>query len=283
MQFIASAYSAYSPRFALLFDCDGVILETEELHRLAYNDAFRHFELTIDGTPVEWSVEYYDILQNTVGGGKPKMFWHFRNTAQAFPMAGQRPAPATLDEQEELIDAVQTWKTNRYKELLENEAKARPGVLELMDEALNDPTIAVGVCSAATKAAAVKTLDITLGADRVKRLDVCILGDDVSAKKPDPLIYHTAAQRLNMPVERCVVIEDSLVGLRAAKAANMKCLITYTSSTASADFYGEGADAKVPELAARGVNLESIFGPLRVNGPNAEILVGLKDPVTISA
>ena len=43
-------------RFALLFDCDGVILETEELHRLAYNAAFREFDLTIDGEPVVWSV-----------------------------------------------------------------------------------------------------------------------------------------------------------------------------------------------------------------------------------
>jgi hypothetical protein len=43
-------------RFALLFDCDGVILETEELHRLAYNAAFREFDLTIDGKPVVWSV-----------------------------------------------------------------------------------------------------------------------------------------------------------------------------------------------------------------------------------
>ena len=42
--------------FALLFDCDGVILETEELHRRAYNTAFEEFNLTIDGTPVVWDV-----------------------------------------------------------------------------------------------------------------------------------------------------------------------------------------------------------------------------------
>lgn len=42
--------------YALLFDCDGVILETEELHRLAYNEAFRFFGLTIDNHQVQWSV-----------------------------------------------------------------------------------------------------------------------------------------------------------------------------------------------------------------------------------
>lgn len=42
--------------FALLFDCDGVILETEELHRRAYNTAFKEFNLTVNGEPVVWEV-----------------------------------------------------------------------------------------------------------------------------------------------------------------------------------------------------------------------------------
>lgn len=272
---LAAAKSEYE--FALLFDCDGVILETEELHRIAYNKAFEEFDLTIDGEPVVWSVEYYDILQNTVGGGKPKMFWYFRNTAGAFPNAGDKPVPETLEEQQSLIDDLQEFKTNHYKTLLATEAVARPGVIELMDEALADPKIAVGVCSAATKAAAVKTLDITLGPERVAKLDVCILGDDVSEKKPHPMIYNTARERLNMNADQCVVVEDSLVGLRAAVSADMKCVITYTSSTASADFYGEGASAKVPELGSAGVKLASIFGPLRENGLDSDILIGIKD------
>jgi hypothetical protein len=49
-----SRLSAYE--FALLFDCDGVILETEELHRIAYNKAFQEFDLTIEGKPVVWEV-----------------------------------------------------------------------------------------------------------------------------------------------------------------------------------------------------------------------------------
>lgn len=123
-------------------------------------------------------VEYYDILQNLVGGGKPKMHHFFKNTAQTYPEVGGKPAPVSVEEQEALVDELQAFKTDYYKTLLATEAVARPGVLELMDEALADPTIAVGVCSAATKAAAEKTLDITLGAERVSKLDVCILGDD---------------------------------------------------------------------------------------------------------
>jgi len=84
---------------------------------------------------------------------------------------------------------------------------------------MSDPKIAVGVCSASTKAAVTKVLDVTLGEERRNKLNVCILGDDVSKLKPDPLIYVTAAERLQIDPSRCVVVEDSMVGLRAAKGA----------------------------------------------------------------
>lgn len=223
---------------------------------------------------------------------------------------GAQPAPKTQEEQQALIDTLQDDKTTRYKQLVESNAVCRPGVLELMDEALADPSIAVGVCSASTKSAAQRTLSVTLGQERVEKLDVCILGDDVSEKKPSPLIYNEAANRLGISKERCVVIEDSLIGLKAAKGAvspsipnqttmrclrpglkanlfspsvqHMKCVITYTDSTKNEDFYLFGADAKVPTLGSRGVTLASIFGPMREGGPDAQMLEGMKDPVAIA-
>lgn len=207
------------------------------------------------------------------------MFFHFRNTTKAFPTSkgDTIPAPATPEEQQALIDALQDNKTNLYKDFIKEKAVPRPGVIELMDEAIADPKCAVGVCSASTKAAVTRVLDVTLGEERRKSLDVCLLGDDVAKLKPDPLIYSTAAERLNIDPSRCVVVEDSIVGLKAAKGAGMKCLITYTSSTESEDFYGLGCDAKVPELGSRGVKLNDIFGPLKESNFDAEILVGIKD------
>lgn len=266
--------------YALLFDCDGVIIETEELHRLAYNAAFKEFNLKINDEPVVWSVAYYDVLQNTVGGGKNKMFFHFRNTTGEFPSSSedgtQHPAPTTPEEEQDLIDRLQSRKTDVYKELIAEKAKARPGVLELMDQALADENIRVGVCSASTKAAVAKVLDVTLGPERRNKLDVCILGDDVSKLKPDPLIYITAAKKLNIHPSRCVVIEDSIVGLKAAKGAGMRCIITYTTSTEKEDFYSLGCDAKIPELGSRGITLGMIFDPIKQD-PKADIFVGIKD------
>ena len=331
--------SSSSYEYALLFDCDGVILETEELHRLAYNEAFKAAGLLLqeqddddddddddknndnqeqepNTVPVVWTVEYYDVLQNTVGGGKPKMFFHFTNTTNGkWPsflkeVEGQQqqrcPPPTTPEEKQALVDKLQTHKTEIYRTYIEDRAVSRPGVLELMDEALDDPTIAVGVCSASTKEAALKVLDVTLGPDRISKLDVCILGDDVSAKKPDPMIYNEALSRLsvgnnnNLSPNNCVVIEDSMVGLRAAKAAGMYCIITYTPSTENEDFYnneggggGAAADAKVPDLQSRGqVTVQSIFEPLRSRRRSivrdesesdddnvVDFLPGIKDPI----
>ena len=63
----------------------------------------------------------------------------------------------------------------------------------------------------------------------------------------------------------------------------MKCIITYTASTESEDFYGEGADAKVPDLGSRKGTLGSIFDPIKENGVNAELLGGIKDPFPVAA
>ena len=305
------ATAAYE--FALLFDCDGVILETEELHRKAYNRAFYeagvkvvtsravagNSNLAISEDPVVWSVEYYDILQNSVGGGKPKMRHYFKevlnniygdDVVDVKIVAGdQQWNKQDLDTKEgiekldALIDDLQANKTGLYKETVEENAETRPGILELMDEAIQSKSIAVGVCSASTKEAVTKVLDVTLGPDRVRSLDVCILGDDVSEKKPSPMIYNEARNRLGInDPKKCVVIEDSAVGLRAAKSAGMRCIITYTDSTAAEDFYEEGADAKVPNLRANGqVTLDSIFDPMRdgnwKNEP--EILVDIRDGI----
>lgn len=253
----------------MLFDCDGVIVETEELHRLAYNGAFEAFELKIDGTPVEWVVEYYDVLQNTVGGGKPKMKWHFGQNA--WPTSTMfAEAPTSDEDRDALVDALQDKKTEIYKKIVEEIAIARPGVLRLMDEAIADPSIAVGICSAATKAGFEKVVNSVVGADRLSRMDVVMAGDDVVRKKPDPLIYNLARERIGISADKCVVVEDSLVGLRAAVGASMHCVITPTSSTASADFLGEGAKKVVADLgedASVGVTIAKLF-PIDAAEPN---------------
>jgi len=273
---------------ALLFDCDGVLVETEELHRTAYNMAFDEFGLEIDGTPVVWSGDYYAHLANTVGGGKPKMRYHFTglgapaeakthpDTAKVWPKVTKRDGNKPADETEgmRLVDELQAFKTECYKKIVES-ASPRPGVLQLMDSAIATPGLAVGICSASTRGGFEKVVDAVVGQERLSKLDVIIAGDDVSNKKPDPEIYNVAAERLGLSNTQCVVVEDSMVGLRAAKAAGMKCIITYTAETAGEDFYGTGADAKLLDFSS-GVMASDIFAA----GPavSDELLPAVRDP-----
>uniref|UniRef100_A0A803KSI0 Uncharacterized protein n=1 Tax=Chenopodium quinoa TaxID=63459 RepID=A0A803KSI0_CHEQI len=254
---------------ALIFDCDGVILESEDLHRQAYNDAFAFFNVrcpssSLDG-PLDWDIEFYDVLQNQIGGGKPKMRWTVscfhvaslivqKSTARYFKEHGWPTStifetpPENDTDRSKLIDVIQDWKTERYQEIIKSgSVQPRPGVLRLMDEA-KAAGKKLAVCSAATKSSVVLTLESLIGLDRFHGLDCFLAGDDVKEKKPDPSIYLAAAKKLGVSADDCLVVEDSVIGLKAATKAGMPCVITYTTSTSTQDF--TDAIATYPDLSS---------------------------------
>ncbi|KAL0543250.1 hypothetical protein IC582_018340 [Cucumis melo] len=234
---------------ALIFDCDGVILESEHLHRQAYNDAFLHFDVRCPNStsqPLNWSIEFYDELQNRIGGGKPKMRWYFKENGWPSSTIFEK-APEDDEERAKLIDILQDWKTERYKEIIKSgTVSPRPGVLRLMDEAKSAGR-KLAVCSAATKSSVILCLENLIGNDRFQNLDCFLAGDDVKEKKPDPSIYKTASKKLGVSEKDCLVVEDSVIGLQAATKAGMQCVITYTTSTANQDF--KEAIATYPDLS----------------------------------
>ncbi len=61
--------------------------------------------------------------------------------------------------------------------------------------------------------------------------DVCVTGNDIEHKKPHPEIFLTAAKGLDLPPDRCLVVEDAPNGIRAARAAGSPCLALTTSFT----------------------------------------------------
>ncbi|XP_057970603.1 haloacid dehalogenase-like hydrolase domain-containing protein At4g39970 [Malania oleifera] len=233
---------------ALVFDCDGVILESEHLHRQAYNDVFAHFNIRYSSSPsqpINWASDFYDDLQNRIGGGKPKMRWYFKENGWPSSSIFETPPEDDAD-RAKLIDTLQDWKTERYKEIIKSgTVKPRPGVLRLMDEA-KVAGKKLAICSAATKSSVILCLENLIGIERFQGLDCFLAGDDVQKKKPDPSIYLTAANRLGISGADCLVVEDSVIGLQAARGAGLPCIVTYTSSTANQDF--KDAVAIYPDL-----------------------------------
>ena len=94
-------------------------------------------------------------------------------------------------------------------------------------------------------------------------LDVFLAGDDVPSKKPDPLIYETAAKRLGITPRACVVVEDSAIGVAAAVGAGMRCVVTYTRSTRAQAF--AGAERVVASLGGAGAPAEVTVADLLAN------------------
>lgn len=104
----------------------------------------------------------------------------------------------------------------------------------------------MAVCSASTKPSVIFVLENLLGEEIFTSLDCFLAGDDVKEKKPNPLIYKVAAERLGVEPGRCLVIEDSAIGVEAALAAGMRCIVTFTRSSKSQPF--NGAELIVPNL-----------------------------------
>jgi HAD superfamily hydrolase (TIGR01509 family) len=66
-------------------------------------------------------------------------------------------------------------------------------------------------------------------------IDAFVGAEDVSAGKPDPEVFLTAADRLGVPPSRCIVVEDAAVGVEAAKRAGMKCIGVSAAKALDAD------------------------------------------------
>jgi len=216
---------------ALVFDCDGVLVDTErDGHRVAFNQAF-----AAKGLGVEWDVACYGELLK-VSGGKERMRHYFDGAGW----------PGGVTDRDALIADLHRLKTDLFMQIIESgQLSLRPGVARLVDEALADG-MPMAVCSTSNERAVSLIVERLLGPDRARGFGLILAGDVVSRKKPDPEIYRLACARLRLPARDCVVIEDSRNGLLAATAAGMRCVITTNGYTQDEDF--TGADVVFPEL-----------------------------------
>jgi HAD superfamily hydrolase (TIGR01509 family) len=209
---------------ALIFDCDGVLADTErDGHRVAFNETFAEL-----GLPVQWSVaEYGEKLR--IGGGKERMASLL--TEQFVTANG---LPTTPEGQRELLADWHRRKTQRYTAIVRaGRLPARSGVARVVEEALGSGwRLAVASTSAEPSVRAV--LEHVAGAANARRFAV-LAGDVVPAKKPDPAIYVLALQQLGIAPEEAIVIEDSRNGLLAAVGAGLRCVVTLSSYTAQED------------------------------------------------
>jgi HAD superfamily hydrolase (TIGR01509 family) len=209
---------------ALIFDCDGVLADTErDGHRPAFNETFAEL-----GLPVQWSEAEYGVKLG-IGGGKERMA---SLLTDAFVAANHLPADA--EGQRALLADWHRRKTAKYKAIVQaGRLPGRPGIARIVDEAIGAGwTLAVASTSAEESVRAV--LQHAVGDANAARFAV-FAGDVVPAKKPDPAIYDLALERLKLSPRDAIVIEDSRNGLLAAVAAGLRCVVTVSSYTTEED------------------------------------------------
>ena len=214
---------------ALIFDCDGVLADTErDGHLVAFNRMWHE-----TGVDWQWSLSQY-AEKLKIGGGKERL-------SSLANDDDFRAAYNVPESESEWSDTVARWhkrKTELYKQLIESGAiPGRPGVRRLAREAHGRGWV-LAVCSTSALASVQAVLLHVMGAELAGQFAGVFAGDIVAAKKPAPDIYNIAAATLHLDPAACVVVEDSRNGLLAARAAGMPCIITQNELTKGEDFTG---------------------------------------------
>ncbi len=210
---------------ALIFDCDGVLADTERFgHLPAFNQTFDEF-----GLPVQWSEADYGVKLQ-IAGGKERMASML--TPEFVTRAG---LPADAEEQKKLLAEWHKRKTEIYKEMVKDGClPGRPGIRRIA-QAAHDAGWKLAVASTSAEESVRGVLDYVAGKELAGKFLV-LAGDVVPRKKPAPDIYLLTLEKLGATPDECLVIEDSRQGLLAALAAGMRCVITVSSYTVDEDF-----------------------------------------------
>ena len=188
---------------AVLFDMDGVLVDSERQICLAAMHMFKELGITV----------HPDDFLPFVGAGENR---YLGGVADKYGVA--------LD-----IDAAKCRTYAIYAEIVSGQLEPLAGVREFIDKCR-----AKGMKIAIATSADFTKMDINLREIKLpaETFDATVNGLEVTHKKPSPEIYLTAAQKVGVEPANCLVVEDAVNGVQAAKAAGMYCLALTTSFNA---------------------------------------------------
>lgn len=180
----------------MIFDMDGVIVDTEPVHHYAYDQHFKELEIAV-------SPEMYASFTGSSTKNIYSMIkghFNLNNEVEALVQGKRRLFNAAFDSKEDLY-------------LLD-------GVEDLIKE-----LHAKGMQLVLASSSANETIDRIFNRFNLHQYFTHkVSGEDFPKSKPHPAIFLKAAELSNTPVENCIVIEDSTNGIKAAKAAGIYCV-----------------------------------------------------------
>jgi beta-phosphoglucomutase len=192
---------------AVLWDMDGTLVDSEEYHWLSWRDTMQ-----LEGISIT-----HDQFLKTFGQRNDSILPQWLNSA-ATP---------------ESIIRIGDSKEELYRKLVhEGRIEPLPGVMDWI-ERLREQGWRQAVASSAPR----KNIEVVLDAMGLAGFfDALVSAEDVTAGKPDPQVFQKGAERLGMPPARCIVVEDAVPGVEAARRAGMRCIgVSRTAALIGAD------------------------------------------------
>jgi beta-phosphoglucomutase family hydrolase len=186
---------------AVIFDKDGVLSETFDLHAKAHLEvlAANGVKANVEDIAIRYGKLTSEIL-------KEIMEEHGKLITK------------------ETSEKMAIEKDKIYMKLAENELRLLSGVKAML-EYLRNKNYKIGLASSSSPGSIEQLLRVT----NIKEFfDATISGWEIKSGKPDPEIFLECAKRLNIEPKECVVVEDSIHGVEAAKRAGMKCIAVTT-------------------------------------------------------
>jgi HAD superfamily hydrolase (TIGR01509 family) len=214
---------------AVIFDLDGLIIDSETPEVLAWQATYARYGLTFPVT--SW-------LQNVGRNDRP---WD--------PLTPFRPPESPV--RPEVVAGL--WR-EQADALMHDYFKPLPGLVPLLS-ALREEGLRTAVASSSRREWIIRVLERL---ELTEQFDAAAGGDEVEHAKPRPDVYLLAARRLAVAPAGCVALEDSQNGVRAAKAAGMACIAVPSVLTQHMDF--SAADLVVGSLGEITVDTIAAFG-----------------------
>lgn len=207
----------------IIFDVDGTIADTEEIHRQAFNQTFEEFNIEWN-----WSVDDYRQILH-ISGGKER-FRKFLNEDLSLKN--------DIVDQESFVQELHKRKSENYRLILNSDGiQFRPGVIRLINEA-RDKEIPIGVATSSSMANLTTLFNKILNIEPCEIFNSIVTSDTVQDKKPSPAVYQCVLAGLGLDAEGCVAIEDTQNGNLSAIAAGLQTVITTHAYTIDNDFTG---------------------------------------------
>ena len=230
----------WNPYDGALFDLDGVLTPTAEVHMRAWAEMFTAFLAARGDDRPYTDADYFAHVD-----GRPRA-----DGVRAFLESRGIDLPEGTPEDDPSADTVNglgNRKNEAFNAVLDRDGvRAYPGSVALLDHLAARGTCLAVVSSSANAPAVLETAGI---ADRFAVVvDGALARREGLAGKPHPDTFVAAAQRLGVASERAVVLEDALSGVRAGAAGGFGCVVGVDRGAGADALRDAGADVVIPDL-----------------------------------